>query len=261
MKKLFLPLVLSMLFGLLSCKTTLSVADFEAEILRLTNIQRAQHQLPALLAEEGLSSLARHHAQNMARFDFFEHQDQEGLQVGGRQKKYYPQLMAKSIGENLAFHQNSKREYDPAEIVEGWMNSPGHRENILSKDFSHLGVAVLLTGDKLYSVQNFAYPIVKLQSKSIASYQKDKIYRFQFQYLAVEPKQSFEAYLILPDSQTKVMLTPNSYALGVKPIEPKWIDAHTFSLDLPFSYGKGQYRLAFGWGKGHYDSDFKFQVK
>ena len=261
MRKLWILIVLWNMLGLLSCKTTLSVAEFEAEILRLTNQQRAIYSLPALLPDEGLSNLARNHGLNMARYHYFDHQDKEGLQVSGRQKRYYPQLMVSSIGENLAYHQNSALIFSPNEVVEGWMNSPGHRKNILSPDYSHLGVGVVLVGDELYSVQNFAYPIVKISSKQLSHYKKDYSYRFQFEYMAVKDKSKFEAYLLLPDPNTKVFLNPTTYTLGVKALEIKWLSSSTFNIDLPFEYGKGKYGLAFGWGDGHFESEFKFLVK
>jgi len=260
--RLFLPLFLLLLASLLPSKTTtLTVADFEAAILKQTNLQRAKYQLPALLPNAELSDLARRHARNMARQKFFAHQDKEGMQVSDRQRKYYPQLMVQCIGENLAYNQHSRRVFSPTEIVQGWMDSPDHRENILSPDYSHLGVGVVLIADELYSVQNFAYPVVKMLSQPLKRYSRNKSYLFQFQYLAVQPKHDFAAYLILPKKDTRVMLTSNTYALGVKPLQIEWIGGNTFKLKLPFEYGKGQYRLAFGWGGAYSESDFTFKVR
>ncbi len=261
MKRLIIPIFLLLLSTLLHCQNLLSVAGFETAIFKITNQYRAKYQLPPLLPDEGLSVLARRHARNMSRYNFFSHKDRENLQVDGRQRKYYPQMMVYSIGENLAYHQNYERKYSPAQVVEGWMNSPEHRDNILSPDYSHLGVGVLLLEDELYLVQNFAYPVVKMLTPPLREYSLKQSYPVHFQYVAVEPRETFAAYLILPNKDTKVMLSPKTYALGIKPLQITWEEGSVFKLELPFDYGKGLYRLAFGWNNGHFPSDFKFQVK
>ena len=260
-KKLILPVFLLLLATFLHCQNLLSVEEFEAAILRHTNIQRAKHQLPPLLPDEGLSVLARRHARSMARYDYFAHEDREKLQVDGRQRKYYPQLMAYTIGENLAYHQISNRIYSPTQVVEGWMNSPEHRDNILSPDYSHLGVGVLLLNDELYVVQNFAFPVVKMLTQPLKRYEANQSYTIYFQYVSIEPRGGFSAYLLLPNKDAKVMLGSNTYTLGIKPLQITWVGGSVFKLQLPFEYGKGLYRLAFGRDNGHFQSDFKFRVK
>lgn len=260
-RKLFLALFLLLFATFLHCQNLLSVEEFEAAILKHTNIQRVKHRLPPLLPDEGLSVLARRHARNMARYDYFAHQDREKLHVDGRQRKYYPQLMAYCIGENLAYHQISERIYSPAQVVDGWMNSPEHRDNILSPDYSHLGVGALLFEDELYVVQNFAFPVVKMLSQPQKRYELAQSYSIYFQYVSIEPREGFAAYLILPNKNAKVMLSPNTYTLGIKPLKVTWVGGSIFKLELPFEYGKGLYRLAFGRGNGHFQSDFKFRVK
>jgi len=260
MKHLAILLLMVCLTGLNSV-TKMTVAEFEQEIFRLTNQQRAKYGLSALLPDPGLAELARRHGRNMAAQDFFEHKDLEGLEVDGRQKKYYSELMTLNIGENLAFFEHSLKRFSPSRVVTGWMNSPGHRANILESDYTHLGVAVVLTGNKLYAVQNFAHPVVRLLSRLPGSFSQKKVYRMEFQYMGSEDARNLEVLLNLPDKTIQVTLEGNMYVEGIQPLGITWGEGKLFSVDVPFKYGKGTYSLAFGWGDGHYNSDFVFKVK
>jgi len=109
-------------------------AAFAAEVLRLTNAERARYGLPALAGTNGpLNSAAQRRAVETATL--FSHTRPNGtpwhtvfneFAVGNRV----------SSGENLGRGQTT-----PAQVVQGWMNSPGHRANVLGA-FSHLGVGV-----------------------------------------------------------------------------------------------------------------------
>jgi len=85
MKSYVIILLLVCVTGLGSV-TKMTVAEFEQEIFRLTNLERAKYGLSALELDVGLAELARRHGRNMAANDFFEHKDLEGLEVGGRQR-------------------------------------------------------------------------------------------------------------------------------------------------------------------------------
>lgn len=260
MRRLALILLLICATALFS-QAKMTVGEFELEIFRLTNVERAKHGLPALLPESGFTELARRHGRSMAKNDYFDHKDREGLLVGGRQKKYYKQLMTLSMGENLAFFEHSQKKFSPSKVVTGWMNSPGHRENILEPSFTHLGVAVVVKEDKLWAVQNFGHPVLKLTSGLPSSCQRNRIYKLDFEYLGVEDSASLQALLVLPDKKTIVPIGGNRYVEGIQPLGITWRQGRHFSLEVPFSYGKGSYRLAFGWGDGHYETDFVFKVK
>lgn len=260
MRSIMIWLLLVCVTGL-SAATKMTVAEFEQEIFRLTNEQRAKYGLAALQPEAGLAELARRHGRNMAANDFFEHKDPQGLEVGGRKKKYYSELMTHSIGENLAFFEHSLKRFSPSKVVNGWMNSPGHRANILEPGYTHLGVAVIVTGNKLYAVQNFASPIVRLLSALPKSYSQNKVYRLEFLYMDSQDARNLEVLLNLPDTTAEVPIGGNMYVVGVQPLNITWGEGKRFSVDVPFQYGKGIYSLAFGWGGGHYNSEFIFRVK
>ncbi len=110
-------------------------------ILCLHNEERAQEGLAGLEYETRLETAAQGHAEDMVERRFFSHDTPEGLRPedralnAGYPSKHY------SSGENLAW--GTGLEASPVEIVDGWMHSPGHRDNILRGAFTQMGVGVV----------------------------------------------------------------------------------------------------------------------
>ncbi|MFJ4366306.1 CAP domain-containing protein [Streptomyces chartreusis] len=104
-----------------------------AEVVDLTNRERARAGLRPLAADPALSAAAQSYSADMAARAFYSHTSPEGTQPWDRAAAAGSRMRA--IGENIACGQRS-----PAEVVEGWMNSPGHRANILKRDFTHIGI-------------------------------------------------------------------------------------------------------------------------
>ncbi len=122
----------------------------EREQLRLTNADRSSQGLPALRCDPRLAEVARAHSRDMAVRDFFDHTNPDGEQPWDRMRRHGIRDFS-SAGENIAYG------YPTAEAVEeGWMDSPGHRANILGRDYTHLGVGVFDDGGTLYWTQVFA---------------------------------------------------------------------------------------------------------
>jgi uncharacterized protein YkwD len=111
----------------------------EQEIIDLTNAERRKANLSALTASPQLVKVARLHSENMAKQDKLDHTldektaDQRVTDAGYR--------WARS-GENIA-----KGQRTPAEVVTSWMNSQGHRDNILTQEYTEIGVAVVEAKD------------------------------------------------------------------------------------------------------------------
>ena len=103
-------------------------ATFEAEVLRLTNIERTQRGLAPLKMREDLQVTARIKAGEMVKYEYYGHGSLSGL-PDEVVKRYY------NIGENIAMGQTS-----PEVVVRDWMNSPGHRANILDPTNVYIGV-------------------------------------------------------------------------------------------------------------------------
>ncbi|MFJ8539606.1 CAP domain-containing protein [Streptomyces sp. NPDC093591] len=104
-----------------------------AEVVELTNRERAGAGLRALAVDLVLTTAAQAHSADMVARAFYSHTSPEGGQPWDRAAA--AGSTRRSIGENIACGQRS-----PAEVVEGWMNSPGHRANILKRDFTHIGI-------------------------------------------------------------------------------------------------------------------------
>ena len=102
-------------------------------VLELTNIERAKAGLKPLTLNNRLAQAAQGHSDSMAADDFFSHTGADGSDIGDRIKdsgyKY------SRAGENIAAGQQTAEG-----VVRGWMNSPGHRANILNPNFTEIGI-------------------------------------------------------------------------------------------------------------------------
>jgi uncharacterized protein YkwD len=122
--------------------------SFASDVIRLTNQQRANYGLPALTPNAQLTAAATAHAQTMARVGTLCHQA-GGTTLSGRVSAAGYSYGA--CGENIAYN------YDTGpSVVQGWMNSPGHRANILNPTYRHIGVGYARDSQgHLYSAQVF----------------------------------------------------------------------------------------------------------
>lgn len=108
---------------------------FESQLFDLTNAARVRHGLPYLKWEEQTSQTARNHSLDMAKQNYFNHENKKGQSPFDRMKA--DGIEFRSAGENLAYGQASS-----IFAHEGLMNSKGHRDNILLDTYSHLGTGV-----------------------------------------------------------------------------------------------------------------------
>ena len=104
----------------------------EKELITLINQQRAQNGLPPLQTSDALCRAARRHSDDMARNNFMSHTGSDGSSPWDRMADagYYPRAGGENVGAGYP---------TPANMVSGWMNSPGHRANILG-NYCDLGV-------------------------------------------------------------------------------------------------------------------------
>ncbi|AZS84873.1 CAP domain-containing protein [Streptomyces griseoviridis] len=124
-------------------------AAAEAEVLRLVNEERAKVGCSAVAANSALTGLAEDFSQAMAEQDFFDHTDPSGASPWDRAAKLG---IGNLGGENIA-----RGQADPAAVMEAWMNSPGHKANILNCDFKTLGVGVQFGSGGPWWTQDFGY--------------------------------------------------------------------------------------------------------
>ncbi|MFJ8632175.1 CAP domain-containing protein [Streptomyces sp. NPDC093568] len=104
-----------------------------AEVVDLTNRERARAGLHPLAVDPALTGAAQAYSTDMAVRAFYSHTSPEGTQPWDRAAAAGSRM--RTIGENIACGQRSA-----GEVVDGWMNSPGHRANILKRDFTHIGI-------------------------------------------------------------------------------------------------------------------------
>ncbi|MEW2305853.1 CAP domain-containing protein [Streptomyces sp. NPDC006655] len=112
--------------------TEAELSRTRAEVVDLTNRERARAGLRPLAEDPQLASAAQAYSTDMATRCFYSHTSPEGTQPWDRAAAAGSRR--RTIGENIACGQRSA-----AEVVDGWMNSPGHRANILKPEFTHMG--------------------------------------------------------------------------------------------------------------------------
>ncbi|MBA8927361.1 uncharacterized protein YkwD [Kutzneria viridogrisea] len=122
----------------------------ENEVLALVNKERRANGCGDLHWDDRLALAARKHSQDMAVRNYFSHDTPEGVDPWQRIKAVG---YADPSGENIAAGQNS-----PESVMTSWMNSPGHRANILNCSFKALGVGEYKGGSYgFYWTQDFGY--------------------------------------------------------------------------------------------------------
>lgn len=122
---------------------------FEYQLFDVTNAARVIHGLPILTWDDHVKETARAHSRDMAENAYFDHTNLEGKSPFDRMEEDGINFMAG--GENLAYGQ-----FSSIFAHEGLMNSAGHRKNILSGDFSYLGVGVAFNSkSQPYFTENF----------------------------------------------------------------------------------------------------------
>jgi uncharacterized protein YkwD len=118
-----------------------NTAQVNAAILCLLNAIRSDNQLPALSENQQLDQAAQGMGNLMVKEQFFSHTTPEGASVVDRIQPtgYIPDSGDWVVGENLAWGNGALA--TPQAIVNGWMNSPGHKANILAPDYKDIGLA------------------------------------------------------------------------------------------------------------------------
>ncbi len=140
----------------------------EIEVHRLINLEREKHGLKILGYDEKLASIAKSHSKDMANNEYFSHETPEGLDPTDRAGKadyvcryQIGNLIYSGIGENIHMVKGPSVSFfsTPESIAElavsGWMDSPGHKKNILTSNFSNEGIGVSISTFTIHVTQNF----------------------------------------------------------------------------------------------------------
>lgn len=125
------------------------LSAFEQEVIDLVNAERAKAGLQPLAADLELTRVARLKSQDMRDSSYFDHISPNYGSPFDMMDEFG--ITYRAAGENIAAGQRT-----PAETMEGWMNSPGHKANILKSEFTHIGVGYTTGGEyRSYWTQMF----------------------------------------------------------------------------------------------------------
>ena len=117
-----------------------AVLAYENEVIRLVNAERSKNGLSPLTANWELSRVARYKSQDMADNGYFSHTSPTYGTPFQMMKSFG--LSFRTAGENIAYGQRT-----PQAVVNAWMNSSGHRANILSSSYTQIGVGYVASGN------------------------------------------------------------------------------------------------------------------
>lgn len=137
------------IFGFLNFSTQVfantNTRSLSQEVVILVNKERARLGLRPVSGDYKIAKVADGHAKDMYRRNYFSHKSLDGSDLGDRLQKGGVQYFF--AGENIA-----KGQQTSVRVMKAWMNSPGHRKNILNPQYGRIGVAKV--GDVW--VQNFS---------------------------------------------------------------------------------------------------------
>jgi uncharacterized YkwD family protein len=118
-------------------------SSFQNQVLTLVNQQRAANGLKALSMDSALTKTATLKSQDMAKLGYFDHTSPTYGSPFDMMKQFG--ITYRAAGENIAMGQTS-----PQQVMQDWMNSPGHRANILNSSFTKLGVGIAQNSNGQY---------------------------------------------------------------------------------------------------------------
>ncbi|MFC0470193.1 CAP domain-containing protein [Halalkalibacter kiskunsagensis] len=119
---------------------TQGISEVESRVIELTNQERRNNGLPDLQADASLSNVARVKSKDMQENNYFSHTSPTYGSPFDMMRDF--DISYNSAGENIAQGQRS-----PEEVVQAWMNSEGHRANIMNGDYTHIGVGYHQNGN------------------------------------------------------------------------------------------------------------------
>lgn len=137
----------------LTIPTMQSIKALESEVVRLVNLERSKNGLQPLKENWELSRVARYKSQDMANKNYFSHTSPTYGSPFRMMESFGIRYSA--AGENIA-----KGQKTPQAVMTAWMNSPGHRSNILSPSYTQIGVGLAKNkSGNAYWTQMFIKPL------------------------------------------------------------------------------------------------------
>lgn len=183
-------------------------ARVEREMLARSNAFRAEQGLPPVQPQGAISNAAREFARYMARTDRYGHEADGRTPVQRTQAQGYPHCM---VAENIAMLYDSRGFSEGAlarGFVQGWIESPGHRANLLSPEATDIGLAVAQSANsgRWYAVQVFGRPMSRAVRFEIANRSR----------VALRYSLDDKAYTLLPGvTRSHQQCSPPQLTLGL----------------------------------------------
>jgi len=123
-----------------------------AQVVDLTNAERAKAGCPPLAVDPRLTVAAQAHSSDMASADYFSHDSRDG-------RTPFQRVASAGYAFSVAAENIAAGQRTPRDVTTGWMNSPGHRANILNCSLVHIGVGYATGGAYgTYWTQDFGTP-------------------------------------------------------------------------------------------------------
>jgi uncharacterized protein YkwD len=200
-------------------------------LVELTSVRRREvdADLEPLETDPELLPAARAHALDMLERGYFDHVTPDGLDPNDRVALLHRRMVG-GVGENLAEHRGLSAEQLEAQvgplavkIIDGLMQSPAHRENILNPEYTHLAIAAVAKGEGLVVVQLFEarrallaerLPLhVRQREKLPLKFEQGQDLAVPAEYAYARPGQSVQELLALELSSNEIAVEPGVYSL------------------------------------------------
>ena len=234
----------------------LDLQKVEELIFIKCNLKRKKYHLPPYEYSIEFAQVAKYHSSNMIIDNFFSHTDRKRRSPQDRVDEFYPEMIA-GVGENIAINFGYSEEELADNLVEAWMNSPGHRANILSKKYNYLGNGVVVDSDRskanidqFYATQKFGILVARFTGESSINFKYLSEIRLPFQFLGKHPKDELSIYISYPNKNYKHYIKSSEndyrYYTGGGTYKPHWINDNEFEIHLKLDKGKGNYFITMG---------------
>ncbi len=239
----------------------LDTALVEKTILQLVNKERSMQSLMLLKNDEKLADVAKTHANSMVEAKKLSHVGKDEMSPAQRVRAGYPELLF-GVFENIATSNAETEDEVASSIVKAWMESDGHKSNILNTNVNYSGIGVAEGENGIFYVthiltESVAKLVAGLGTTPVA---KDSKLRLTFDFLGNFPKDDLVVFAKFPDSEARFMIDSTSYYTGCGVFTPDWSD-NTFQIVVDCKYGTGKYELYMGKDKKYYGEPVVFEVK
>ena len=213
-------------------------------ILRLSNDERIARRLNCLEQHAGLDRVAADHSRDMALRGYFDHRDPEGKDALDRVEAGCRQLIVQRAGENIAcLTVDGDAAWVASELVQGWMESPGHRANILDAGWTHLGVGLWRRGNCVWATQVFVGLLAELDGAPPGRVRHGAEVRIRFRvYPRWHRPGEVEAIVQVPDRQLLIDHGSGYSGAGWYPAPCHW-KGSTLCVHFVPRHGPGQYEI------------------